>query len=825
VLSHFETRREKCILVGLTALFALTLVVAFASAARQAGRRFSGFVVWQNGIVPAITIGPGLAAGTTIPYRSVVVAVNGAPIADGAALRARVAAAPEGTLLTYTFARGAQRTTATVPTSVLRRRDLATAFAPYVFNGLTLYVAAVVGFYFKPRLPAARAFLALGGILGGVLVLAIDTLSSWWAARAYFCLESFLPGALVHFAVCFPVKKQFVQRRRWIIWAIYAPSLVAAILQNALLTTDPERHLVVNDWVYTGIAVGGLIALLSLAHTYVRSHNALARQQVRVVTAGMVVAMLGPIVALLSIVALGVALPMNPMWLPYVAGPLSIGYAIARHNLFEVDRFLRTGVVYGALSLVVLLTYSGVLVTMEHLIGAERRLPASVLPLYLLFLILFLNPLRTRIQHAVDRLFYRQAYDYRGTVEATSRSLASFLDTDRIATTVLETLTEVMAVEWGVLFVFGPTAEDRRVYGRPATQAEHAQRLFPPEDPTLAAIVASRTLVTRYEVAPGPARHHPRGFAFDKLDALGAALLLPCHFEDEPVALLVLGEKRSGAYYAAEDIDLIQTLANQCALAVKNARAYEIIRATQSELVRAERLAAVGELAAAVAHGIRNPLAGIRAAAQVAREDATDPALVENLDDIIGEAGRLESRVRGVLDLARPFEAKLRWGDLNEFVRTFANNLRKRVPPGIVFTIDLDAQVPELWFDPVQLVEILEALVINAFEAIRGGGSVTIHSGLETRDGAAPHVVLRVADTGPGIEPEIRRRIFDLFYTTKASGTGVGLATAKRLVEQQGGSIDVASERGVGTVFTIRLPLRSEEFARSGDAPASGKCA
>ncbi len=807
MLSHFETRREKALFCALVAIFTLALGVAFASAARQAERSFPGFAVWENLVAPAIAIGPVGAARERIPYRSVVIAVEGRPVGDAAALRALVRAVPPGTPLTYTFERNATRTAVSIPTATLRWRDILGAYAPYLFNGLALFTAALVGYYFKPRLAAARAFLALGGILGAVLVLAVDTLSSFWCSPLYFCLESLLPGALLHLALAFPVERPIVQRHPWLRWAVYVPFAVPAILQNIALRTSPERHLQVNDWVYALIALTGLVLLASLAHSYVHSRSALVRQQIRVVTSGMTVAVLVPSLGLLSIILLGVELPINQLWPLYVAGPASIGYAIARHNLFEVDRVLRTGVVYGALSLVTLLAYSGGLVITEKIIGAGQRLPASFLPIYLVGLILLFNPLRSRIQLAVDRLFHRQAYDYRATVEATTRSLASFLDTDRIATTLLDALTQVMAVEWGVLMVFGRSPQSRRIYSRPPERARRATELFPPGDATIAAIAAERRLLTRYEVPPGSRRRHPAGFDFERLDELGVALLLPVRFQDEPVGLLMLGEKQSGVYYTEEDINLIQTLDNQCALALTNARAYEIIHETQAELVRAERLAAVGELAAAVAHGIRNPLAGIRAAAQVAREDVVDARLIESLDDIIGEAGRLETRVRTILNFAKPFEPKLVSADLNAFLEDFAERMRKRIPAGIRLAVELDHTLPMVRFDTVQMTEVLEALVVNAVEAMTEGGALAIRSRLDGHDGARRDAVLTVSDTGPGIDAARRERIFDLFYTTKVSGTGIGLATAKRLIDQHGGTIGVDSAPGAGTTFVIRLPV------------------
>lgn len=251
-------------------------------------------------------------------------------------------------------------------------------------------------------------------------------------------------------------------------------------------------------------------------------------------------------------------------------------------------------------------------------------------------------------------------------------------------------------------------------------------------------------------------------------------------------------------------------LAKQLELASKNAQAYEVIRRTQEELLRRERLAAIGEVVAAVAHGIRNPLASIRAAAEVQREDLGGGPMAETLDDIVAEAVRLESRIRGVLDLAQPFESTLAMDDVNDFVGEFARGIGKRVPEKIRFTIELDPSVPRMLFDRVQLREVLEAIVVNALEAMNGQGVLTIRSVLASNGDGLRAVTLSVADTGPGIDPARLGRIFDLFYTSKASGTGIGLAIARRLMESQGGTIDVTSEMDRGAVFTVCLPVRQQ---------------
>jgi signal transduction histidine kinase len=217
----------------------------------------------------------------------------------------------------------------------------------------------------------------------------------------------------------------------------------------------------------------------------------------------------------------------------------------------------------------------------------------------------------------------------------------------------------------------------------------------------------------------------------------------------------------------------------------------------------------VGQLSAAIAHGIRNPLAGIRAAAQVAREDLDEAegSLVETLDDILAETDRLEARVRTVLDLSRPFESSPVCGDLNDFVRRFAAGFRSRVPHAVELVLDLDPRLPELPFDASHLTEALDVLATNALQAMQGDGRLSLATRIESGGGFGSAVV-EVSDSGPGLSAAQLERIFDLFYTTKAGGTGIGLPVARRFVEAQGGSLEGVSRPGEGASFRVRLPLR-----------------
>lgn len=783
--------------------FATITVVSLASVATQLGRPWPGFAVWSNLVVPAIGSAdwPGIRAG--IPLRSVLVAADGVPLRDAAQLRALVGQRPPGTAIAYAFAHDGERHTVTVPSAILGWRDALPAYGGYLLAGLAFFGTALAVFHFRPRLPAARASLALGATLGTAMLLALDLFSAFWLERFYFVAESLMPAALLHFALCFPEEKDLVRRWPSLRWLVYLPFVPLAVAQNLALRSDPALHLRLNDWAYTATAGAGFVVFASLLHAFGAARSPLARQQAKVVLAGVAAAAFLPSLGLLAITVFGLQVPMNLLAPFFLAYPLSIAYAIGRHDLFNVDRFLRLGVAYAALSALVVLSYGLLVLGVEALTGGERQLPTGLVPLYLFAVVVLFHPLQVRVQGLVDRLFSRQTYSYRGTVEAASRVLATTLTSETIAATVLATLTDVMQIAWAAVALRqgdGPP----RVFAAPPGRAE-----------TLAAVLTDDALVAR-------AASGPRLFAGDdglrsaggpapadlgRLADTAATLVLPLRFRDRPLGVVLAGGKRSGSYFSGDDLDLLDTLLRQAALALTNARAYEVIGETQAELVRAERFAAVGELASAVAHGIRNPLAGIRGVAQVAREDAPEGSrLARDLDMVMAEADRLEKRVRTILDLSRPQAVQVASSDLARFLRGFAEAVRHRLPPGVRLELDLPATLPRARFDAARLDEVVETVVLNAVEAMHGSGTIRLAARNANGATAPPQVEVTISDSGPGIPAAAVERVFDLFYTTKSSGTGVGLAMARRLVEHQGGTITAANLPGGGAVFAIRLP-------------------
>lgn len=234
------------------------------------------------------------------------------------------------------------------------------------------------------------------------------------------------------------------------------------------------------------------------------------------------------------------------------------------------------------------------------------------------------------------------------------------------------------------------------------------------------------------------------------------------------------------------------------------------IKALEAEHRRLDRLAALGEMSAVVAHEIRNPVAGIAAGVDyLTRNALPGTAEAQGAVMIQNEVKRVNRILEDILFVARPLQLNKTAQPLPPIVRMVQHRCQPQIEAcGAALVIDIDEELPNLWVDNERLEQVLTNLVINATQALPQRGTITISAAV---DAARPVIIINVADTGPGIDPDIQSRIFDPFYTTKTKGTGLGLSVARRIIEEHGGDITVASEAGRGTCFTLSLPVGEQK--------------
>jgi signal transduction histidine kinase len=240
------------------------------------------------------------------------------------------------------------------------------------------------------------------------------------------------------------------------------------------------------------------------------------------------------------------------------------------------------------------------------------------------------------------------------------------------------------------------------------------------------------------------------------------------------------------------------------AVLLRNRRRYEKRMLTlQRELIRKERLAAVGELAGGVAHEIRNPLAGIGGALNVlSRELPADDENQELMEEMQRQVRRMEHLVADLLAYARPGKMDPEWTQIHMILKQAAGTVQQlSAIPDADLVLDLDPQVRDVFADARELEHAFENLILNAFQAVSTGGKVQVRT-RQLRD----RVRVSIQDDGCGMEQDVQERIFEPFFTTKARGTGLGLSLVRRAVENQEGTISLHSTPSLGTTFEVVLP-------------------
>jgi signal transduction histidine kinase len=229
----------------------------------------------------------------------------------------------------------------------------------------------------------------------------------------------------------------------------------------------------------------------------------------------------------------------------------------------------------------------------------------------------------------------------------------------------------------------------------------------------------------------------------------------------------------------------------------------EIERLHRTQFSRAEHLATLGEMAAGLAHEIRNPLAGIAGVMEIVGRDlpSNSPA-IEVLGEVRHEVLHINRIVSELLEIARPKPPVYQLGNLvavAEHATLFARD--QAAARKVTMEVAKDEPLPELEFDSGQIHQVLLNLLLNAVQACNEGGSVRVEFASDEKK-----VTASVSDTGKGIAPAVLPNIFRPFFTTKGDGTGLGLSLARRIVEDHGGRLEATSELGKGSCFTLNLP-------------------
>lgn len=322
---------------------------------------------------------------------------------------------------------------------------------------------------------------------------------------------------------------------------------------------------------------------------------------------------------------------------------------------------------------------------------------------------------------------------------------------------------------------------------------------------------------------------HVAGSPFDeKLADLCAEIhsenfvAVPLVWQNRQLGLILADNADGGQYVTSEDMQVLVTFANQAASAIANIqlqndlstkvaelqKTYQSATEMQREFARKERLAALGAIAAKVAHEMRNPLASMGGFARLLEKHVTSESGRKHLAIIISEILRLERILNQVLDSGRPVQATLQPASVNDIISEIIFMTDKsREDSGIKLHPRLDPSLPTVIASPDMLRQAFLNIIRNAMEAMGRDGVLSI----ETYEETPEWVIIRISDTGIGIPADQMAKLFSPFFTTKARGVGLGLSITRQMIEQLNGTINVTSRLGEGTSFEIKLPQREKE--------------
>jgi len=460
-------------------------------------------------------------------------------------------------------------------------------------------------------------------------------------------------------------------------------------------------------------------------------------------------------------------------------------------------------------------------------IGGFETMYLNAVLAAIVFLVLF-EPLQTEVETRIHQFFFRERYDLETSVAELRKRLAHVLEIDELNSALMQGLEKSHRVTTSALYLRDQDGDGFDLVG--SIGAAVPKRVESLGARPLLDRLDRQASISLEEIAREANKADVAvQAAATTLGVLQSAVVLAVRGDaDDGVGLLFVSDDRVRDAFTPEEISLLETVAAQIGVVVANSRVY-------SRMKERDRLAALGSMAAGLAHEVKNPLGAIKGAAQLLEEVGSsapeEPAAREFVGIILEEVNRLDRVVGSFLDYARPHAGNPIPLDLNAAVRRTVQILSSQITDGAIdLKLDLSEPLPRTRMDPEKFRQVLMNLIQNAIQAMDGRGRVTVSTSVRrSMRGRMAHdlssqasrrsptdetelVEVGVRDTGPGISPKVLRNLFVPFFTTKTQGTGLGLAISQSIVQNAGGTIEVHSQPGAGTRFTIVLPSAGDSL-------------
>lgn len=809
-------------------VFIFCLLVSIYDINDWIGNNFPGFMVYSNRVVGEETLDTWTGNRNGIVSFDKILAVDGKKINSSPEMYEYVAGTSAGTNIEYTILRAGKVTNVEVPSMEFDRTDFIKLFAPLFLLGSIVFLVGFFVYNSKPGLLQARVFYLFCFIFGLWVTTTFDSHTNYILdieTNLFMLVAPFF----IMLSLVFPSESRlFRNHGSKIIAGSFLISLLLIATQNVFSSnTQVWSHVVLGSWFY--ILLSTIVLVVSLFVSYFRSQNTLDKHRSFIVLIGSFLGFVIPSGLAIITVLFNYS---NITYLILFVGffPISIAYAIVKHKLFDIHVIIQKTIVYSITTAAVaglfIFSFFGLNLVLSH----EIKLSS---PFYLLLLsavvVIAINPLKNLVQNIVDVSFFRNKYDYERSVSEFSDSLPSLLNVREISRHLMHTVNKTLFNDCGYLFICDrESGLYENCFSFQNGTLEKKNMRLDEEQPLFNYLYMHKKEIFREDILTLDDYNKSRDELIKLFDEMNASIVFPLFFKDDLLGLLFLGGKKSGQMYSTEDVNFIKTIVSQTAISIKNSFSFELVedyadelenknkvlKNIQEQLIHTEKMSAIGQLAAGIAHEIRNPLniiEGARYYLSTQLENGDENSTVTDyLEYIQNEVIRTNRLIDQLLNFAKIDQGQSEDVDINSIIENVLVLSRKQIhDAGVKLTKQLGENLPTVKGDSGQLWQVLINLLMNSIQSVDKEGKINIESGILENyfNSGSGYVYTKITDNGSGIDDFDMPRVFDPFFTKKASGTGLGLSVSYKIIESHKGNILVSSKLGEGTSFILQLPM------------------
>ncbi len=493
----------------------------------------------------------------------------------------------------------------------------------------------------------------------------------------------------------------------------------------------------------------------------------------------------------------------------------------------DIEVIIKKGIVYSFLMAAIIGVYSFLIFVRQNIFQNTFGLNQWVSTIMTAFLIAIgYKPLETFVTDLTNQFFFKKKYDYQATLRQSSEAMNLLTNIDRLIRLTTRIVVRRMDLIEASMLVYDEPNHRYIVKSAEGISKDLFGMTFSDNHDLFKQLYNSKQILLKDEVLNTlnskflmPDEKKRLNVIRKEMERMHAQICVPSitrgkYMGNKLVAVFCMGEKKSGDLYSNEDIQLLSTLSNQAAVAIENALMYsdlmkqfQELKETKDALVQSEKLAALGTMAAGIAHEIRNPLTSLQLFVQMMAERFDDHEFRAKFTQIVPpEIERLNRIVNDLVSFAKPSKLTREPAQINEILDKTIRLSEISFKKANVKVVKEFGEVPKVTVDQQQIMQIFLNLIMNGAQAMTTGGTLTVKTYVSEKPGM---VATDIKDTGTGISEENMKKIFAPFFTTKEAGTGLGLAITRRIIEEHKGEIKVKSKVGEGTTFTVELPIAS----------------